>query len=194
MRPRALRHGHRTVTDEVCALTGIPAGLPLISTGSDKGCETLGLAVVDSDKASISLGTTATIQFSTTEYVEPQQFLPAYPGVLNDHYNPEIEIYRGLWLLSWFVKEFGTADAIDAKEKGMAPRPCSTSASATCPPAATVCSCSRTGRPASCTRTRSARSSAFRTTTRATTSTAPSSRACAWSCTWRCASWRTARA
>ena len=110
-----------TVTDEVCALTGIPAGLPLISTGSDKGCETLGLAVVDSDKASISLGTTATIQFSTTQYVEPQQFLPAYPGVLNDHYNPEIEIYRGLWLLSWFVKEFGTADAIDAKEMGMAP-------------------------------------------------------------------------
>lgn len=182
-----------TVTDEVCALTGIPAGLPLISTGSDKGCETLGLAVVDSDKASISLGTTATIQFSTTEYVEPQQFLPAYPGVLNDHYNPEIEIYRGLWLLSWFVKEFGTADAIDAKEKGMAAGPCSTSASATCPPAATVCSCSRTGRPASCTRTRSARSSAFPTTTRATTSTAPSSRDCAWSCTWRCASWRTAR-
>ena len=77
--------------------------------------------MVDSDKASISLGTTATIQFSTTQYVEPQQFLPAYPGVLNDHYNPEIEIYRGLWLLSWFVKEFGTADAIDAKEMGMAP-------------------------------------------------------------------------
>ena len=58
-----------TITDEVSALTGIPAGLPLISTGSDKGCETLGLAVVDSDKASISLGTTATIQFSTTQYV-----------------------------------------------------------------------------------------------------------------------------
>ena len=34
-----------TVTDEVCALTGIPAGLPLISTGSDKGCETLGLGL-----------------------------------------------------------------------------------------------------------------------------------------------------
>ena len=109
------------VTPEASRLTGIPAGLPMLATGSDKGCETLGLAVVDSDKASISLGTTATIQFSTTEYVEPQQFLPAYPGVLNDHYNPEIEIYRGLWLLSWFVKEFGTADAIDAKEKGMAP-------------------------------------------------------------------------
>ena len=109
------------VTPEASRLTGIPAGLPMLATGSDKGCETLGLAVVDSDKASISLGTTATIQFSTTQYVEPQQFLPAYPGVLNDHYNPEIEIYRGLWLLSWFVKEFGTADAIDAKEMGMAP-------------------------------------------------------------------------
>ena len=94
----------------------------LIDSASNQiGHIPFGLAVVDSDKASISLGTTATIQFSTTEYVEPQQFLPAYPGVLNDHYNPEIEIYRGLWLLSWFVKEFGTADAIDAKEKGMAP-------------------------------------------------------------------------
>ena len=177
-----------TVTDEVCALTGIPAGLPLISTGSDKGCETLGLAVVDSDKASISLGTTATIQFSTTEYVEPQQFLPAYPGVLNDHYNPEIEIYRGS------SRNSARPTPSMPRKKVSRPRRCSTSASATCPPAATVCSCSRTGRPASCTRTRSARSSAFPTTTRATTSTAPSSRACAWSCTWRCASWRTARA
>ena len=99
-----------------------PLVLPLIATGSDKGCETLGLAVVDSDKASISLGTTATIQFSTTQYVEPQQFLPAYPGVLNDHYNPEIEIYRGLWLLSWFVKEFGTADATGKKPRAIRDR------------------------------------------------------------------------
>ena len=28
--------------------------------------------------------------------------------MLNTRSVPEIEIYRGLWLLSWFVKEFGT--------------------------------------------------------------------------------------
>ena len=34
-----------------------------ISTGSDKGCETLGLSVTTPDKASISFGTTATINW-----------------------------------------------------------------------------------------------------------------------------------
>lgn len=28
------------ITEEFSALTGVPAGLPLIATGSDKGCET----------------------------------------------------------------------------------------------------------------------------------------------------------
>lgn len=109
------------VTPEVCARTGIPAGLPLIATGSDKGCETLGLAVTGPDKAAISLGTTATIQLTVQDYFEPQQFLPAYPAVQNDRYNPEIEIYRGFWLLSWYVKEFGAADAADARAMGVAP-------------------------------------------------------------------------
>ena len=110
-----------SITPEVSALTGIPAGLPLIATGSDKGCETLGLAVTGADKAAISFGTTATIQLNVKDYFEPQQFLPAYPAVQNDRYNPEIEIYRGFWLLSWFVKEFGAADAADAQALGCAP-------------------------------------------------------------------------
>lgn len=111
--------GH--ITKEVSDLTGIPEGLPLISSGSDKGCETLGLAVTGPDKASVSFGTTATLQFNVKNYVEPQQFMPAYPAVQNDHYNPEIEIYRGFWLLSWYVKEFGAADAADAEKLGCAP-------------------------------------------------------------------------
>lgn len=56
------------------------------------------------DKASISFGTTATIQLAVKKYFEPQKFLPAYPAVINDMYNPEIEIYRGFWMLSWFVQ------------------------------------------------------------------------------------------
>ena len=109
------------ITEEFSALTGVPAGLPLIATGSDKGCETLGLSVLTRDKASISFGTTATIQFSVKKYFEPQRFLPAYPAVINDMYNPEIEIYRGFWLLSWFVREFAAVEAAEARARGCAP-------------------------------------------------------------------------
>ncbi|MEG1835156.1 MAG: FGGY-family carbohydrate kinase [Oscillospiraceae bacterium] len=104
-----------TITDEICELTGIPKGLPLISTGSDKGCETLGLSVFKTNQAAISFGTTATIQMTVKKYFEPQKFMPAYPAVPNDMYNPEIQIFRGFWLLSWFIKEFGASECEEAK-------------------------------------------------------------------------------
>ena len=44
------------ITKEAAALTGAPEGLPLIATGADKACETLGLSVARPDKASISFG------------------------------------------------------------------------------------------------------------------------------------------
>ena len=109
------------ITAEFSKASGVPEGLPLIATGSDKGCETLGLSVVHENRAAISLGTTATIQLALKRYVEPQQFMPAYPAVPNDMFNPEIEIYRGFWLISWFVKEFGASEVEEAKKLGCSP-------------------------------------------------------------------------
>lgn len=106
------------ITEETEKRSGIPAGLPLIATGSDKGCETLGLSVITKNKAAISLGTTATVQFMTRDYFEPQQFMPAYPAVPNDMYNPEIQIYRGYWMLSWFKSEFAEKECEQAKKLG----------------------------------------------------------------------------
>lgn len=106
------------ITAEFSKASSVPEGLPLIATGSDKGCETLGLSVVHENRAAISLGTTATIQLALKRYVEPQQFMPAYPAVPNDMFNPEIEIYRGFWLISWFVKEFGASEVEEAKKLG----------------------------------------------------------------------------
>ncbi len=108
-----------SISKEFSEASGVPEGLPLIATGSDKGCETLGLSVVHSNQAALSYGTTATIQMAVKKYFEPQKFMPAYPAVPNDMYNPEIEIYRGFWLLSWFVKEFGARDELDAKGMGI---------------------------------------------------------------------------
>lgn len=110
-----------TITKEFSKQSGVPEGLPLIATGSDKGCETLGLSVTKPTKAAISFGTTATIQMAVKKYFEPQKFMPAYPAVPNDMFNPEIEIYRGFWLVSWFVKEFGAEERQEAQVLGCAP-------------------------------------------------------------------------
>ena len=97
----------------------IPEGLPLIATGSDKGCETLGLSVASSGKAAISFGTSATVQISTEKYVEPQKFMPAYPAIINNRYNPEIQIFRGYWMLPWFIRNFAHEESQIAEKEGV---------------------------------------------------------------------------
>jgi sugar (pentulose or hexulose) kinase len=109
------------ITDEASQQTGLPVGLPLIATGSDKGCETLGLSCVAPDSAAISLGTTATIQLTVDRYIEPLPFIPAYPAVMRKHYNPEVQVYRGYWLISWFKKEFAAKEVQEAEKSGIAP-------------------------------------------------------------------------
>lgn len=94
------------ITQDAAAQTGIAAGLPLVASGSDKGCETIGVGAIYPNTASISFGTTATIQITTQKYVEPITFLPSYPAVYPNRYNPEIMVMRGYWMLTWFIKEF----------------------------------------------------------------------------------------
>ncbi len=108
------------ITKEASEHLGIKEGLPLIASGSDKGCETLGAGCVNSSGASLSLGTTATVQMTTDKYVETEPFVPPYPAVLPGKYNPEVEIFRGYWMLSWFKNEFAHKEVKEAKELGIA--------------------------------------------------------------------------
>lgn len=105
------------ITKQASELTGIPEGTPLIATGSDKNCETLGLSVTSSDKAAISFGTTATIEFSTPDYVEPEPYMPAYCSVVDGRWNPEKEVLRGYWLISWFKREFAAKEVLQAEQQ-----------------------------------------------------------------------------
>lgn len=107
----------KSVSDEYL----IKEGLPVIATASDKACETLGCGVLDNDLASLSFGTTATIQTTLRKYVEPQQFMPAYPGAVSGTYNPEIQVYRGFWMISWFKKEFAEKEVVQAPQLGISP-------------------------------------------------------------------------
>ena len=100
-------------------LTSIPAGTPVVACGSDKGCETLGMGVTNTKTASLSFGTTATVQTTTNKYIEPIPFFPAYPSVIPKHWNPEIEIFRGFWMIKWFKNEFALKEVQQAAKKNV---------------------------------------------------------------------------
>jgi sugar (pentulose or hexulose) kinase len=110
-----------TVTTEAARRTGISEGLPVIACGSDKGCETLGMGVLDTTMASLSFGTTATVQTTSGKYFEPLRFMPAYPAPIPGWYNPEVEIFRGYWMISWFKEEFGYKEVREAEKEGVPP-------------------------------------------------------------------------
>lgn len=103
------------ITGESATLTGIPEGTPIIASGSDKGCETIGTGCTGDGVASLSFGTTATIQMTSKKYIEPQTFMPAYPAVLPDAYNDEVQIYRGFWMITWFKEQFASKEIEQAK-------------------------------------------------------------------------------
>lgn len=100
--------------------TGIPAGIPLIASGSDKACEVLGSGCMAAGVGSLSFGTTATFNITTDKYLEVDRFHPAYPGVVPGTFNPEMAIRRGFWMVSWFKNEFGLREQHLADEQGVA--------------------------------------------------------------------------
>ena len=107
------------ITSAAAAATGLTEGISVIACGSDKGCETIGAGVIDQTMASLSFGTTATVQTTTGRYFEPIRFMPPYPAPIPGYYNPEVEIFRGFWMISWFKNEFAYEEVLKAKEQGI---------------------------------------------------------------------------
>ena len=101
--------------------TGIPIGLPLIASGSDKACEVLGTGCTDNATGSLSYGSLATINITSNKYLEAIPFYPAYPGVIPNTFNIEMMIQRGYWMVSWFKKEFGLREEQLAASRGTTP-------------------------------------------------------------------------
>lgn len=107
------------ITEQASRDTGIKEGLPLIAAGSDKACEVLGLGCITKEKAAMAFGTTATITFTIDRYLEPERFIPPYVSIIKGCYSPEIEIFRGYWLISWFKKEFAEKEMEQAQAMGI---------------------------------------------------------------------------
>ena len=108
-----------TVTPAAAEQTGLPLGLPVIAGAADKACEVLGVGALEAGVASVSCGTTATINTTRSQYVEVVPFMPAYPAALPEHFNTEIQVFRGFWMVSWFLEQFGEAERRQALERGV---------------------------------------------------------------------------
>jgi sugar (pentulose or hexulose) kinase len=107
------------VTEEFSRLSKIPAGLPVYASGSDKACETYGNGCTNRYSASISLGTACTIEVVSEKYSEPEKFLPSYQTPYPGAYDLEVQVYSGLWMIKWFVDNFGSEDKEEAQRRGI---------------------------------------------------------------------------
>lgn len=110
-----------TISPEASEKTGIPAGLPLIAAAADKACEVLGSGALTPDTGCISYGTTATINVNHKKFITVFPFMPSYPSGVPGNHNIEVQIFRGYWMVSWFKKEFGLEERLEASEKGTEP-------------------------------------------------------------------------
>lgn len=100
---------------------GLPHGLTLVAAAADKACEVLGCGALAPDAAHLSLGTAAAINTTQPRYVEVQRLLPAYPAALPGHWNTEVHLPRGFWMVSWFRNEFGAPELQRAQALGVEP-------------------------------------------------------------------------
>ena len=107
------------ITEQASKETGLPQGLPLVAAGCDKNCETIGVGCIDDRSASLSFGTAASIETTTDSYKEPIPFMPSYPSIIRGKYNPEIQIYRGYWMITWFKEQFSRMEEEAAKAEGI---------------------------------------------------------------------------
>jgi len=109
------------VTPRASEETGIPTGLPLIAAAADKACEVLGSGTLASNTCCLSYGTAATINTIHQRYIEVIPLIPPYPAAVPGSYSLEIQLFRGYWMVSWFLREFGHNEQRLAKERGVAP-------------------------------------------------------------------------
>lgn len=100
--------------------TGIPVGLPLVAAAADKACEVIGAGCLHPHIGCLSYGTTATINTTSTRYLEVTPFIPPYPAALPGAYSTEVQIYRGYWMVNWFKEQFGHHEKERAAELGVA--------------------------------------------------------------------------
>ncbi len=123
MLPELVPAGTRigTVSAQAAQDSGIPEGMALIAGAADKACEVLGAGCLREQIACLSYGTAATINTTTARYREATRFIPPYQAAVPGHYNTEVQITRGFWMVNWFKQQFGLHELQVAQQSGVTP-------------------------------------------------------------------------
>ena len=110
--------GH--VTPECAAATGIPQGLPVVTTANDKAVEALGTGSLGERTALVSLGTyIASMVHGRENRKTPRQFWTNFACAPRRYLYESHGIRRGMWTLSWFLDLLGPELAAAAAAEGV---------------------------------------------------------------------------
>ena len=109
------------ISEAAAIESGLIAETPVLAGAADKACEVLGSGCFEPTMASISCGTTATVNVCTSNYIEPRPFIPPYPAAIPNYFNAEIQVFRGFWMVSWFKEHFGALETARAQTSAKPP-------------------------------------------------------------------------
>jgi len=110
--------GH--VTPGAAAATGIPEGLPVVTTANDKAVEALGSGSLDERTALVSLGTyIASMVHGHEHRKDPTAFWTNFACVPHKYLYESGGVRRGMWTLSWFLDLLGPEVAAAAAAQGV---------------------------------------------------------------------------
>lgn len=108
------------VTPEAAAATGIPEGLPVVTTANDKAVEALGSGSLDERTALISLGTyIASMVHGRENRQDAEAFWTNFACVPGRYLYESGGVRRGMWTLSWFLDLLGPEFAAAAATLGI---------------------------------------------------------------------------
>lgn len=110
--------GH--ITQEASKKTGLPEGLPLFATTSDKAVEGLGAGLIRDTSAFVSLGTYISSMVTGTEMPEnPVNYWGIMSSIPGKYAYEGYGIRRGMWTVSWFKDLLGEKISIRSNYQGI---------------------------------------------------------------------------
>lgn len=108
------------LTAEAARATGLPAGIPVVSTANDKAVEALGAGLRPGNTALVSLGTyIASMVHGHQNIKNATNFFTNLASVPHHYLYESGGIRRGMWTVSWIKDLLGDEAALKAKALGI---------------------------------------------------------------------------
>lgn len=108
------------ITETAAKLTGIPVGIPVVTTSNDKAVEALGAGLTGEDSVMVSLGTyICGMAEGKNNVTNATHFWTNMASIPNKYLYESSGIRRGMWTVSWFKELLGDEISIRSKQAGI---------------------------------------------------------------------------